>query len=55
LSHAYPDRWGNRVQAALSLHIRQIAEEVAKEVGVSADDLIAEAQRYLRGHDQHRG
>jgi len=54
LEHAFPDRWGRRVQADLSLQIRQIAEEVAKEVGVSADEIIAEAHAFLKEHDLRR-
>jgi hypothetical protein len=54
LERAYPERWGRRVQADLSVEVRRIAEEVAREVGVSADDIIREAQSYLREHDQRR-
>lgn len=55
LERSRPDRWGKRMQADLSVQIRQMAEEVAKEVGVSADDIIREAQSYLKEYDQrHR-
>jgi len=55
LEHAYPERWGRKVQADLSLEIRQLAQDVAEEIGVPVDQLIAEAQAFLREHDaQHR-
>jgi hypothetical protein len=55
LERAFPDRWGRRVQADLSLEIRQLAQEVAEEIGVPVDELIAEAQAFLREHDaRHR-
>jgi hypothetical protein len=54
LERTYPDRWGKRVQADLSLHIRRIAEEVAAETGISADDILKEAQSYLKDYDQRR-
>jgi hypothetical protein len=42
------------VQADLSLEIRQLAQEVAEEIGVPVDQLIAEAQAFLREHDARR-
>jgi len=54
LEHAYPDRWGRRVQADLSLEIRQLAQEVAEEIGVPVDQLLAEAQAFLKEHDARR-
>ena len=55
LQHAFPDRWGTRVQADLSLEIRQLAQDVAEEIGVPVDQLLAEAQAFLKEHDQrHR-
>jgi len=51
LERCYGDRWSKRVQADLSLQIRRMAEEVAAEMGVSADDIIKEAQSFLREHD----
>ena len=55
LERCYGDRWGKRVQADLSVQILRMAEEVAKEIGVSADDLIREATQFLKEHDQrHR-
>jgi hypothetical protein len=54
LEHAYPERWGRRVQADLSLEIWQLAQDVAEEIGVPVDQLIAEAERFLREHDRRR-
>jgi hypothetical protein len=56
LQHAYADRWGWKARLAIDLttQVRQMAEEVAQEVGVSADDIIREAQAYLREHDARR-
>jgi hypothetical protein len=36
------------VQADLTLEVRQIAEEIGKEIGVSADEILREAQSYLK-------
>jgi len=55
LERCYGDRWGKRVQADLSVQILRMAEEVAKEVGVSVDDLIQEAQSFLKEHDARHG
>jgi hypothetical protein len=54
LERKYPDRYGRRVQADLAVQVRQVAEEVAQEVGLSADEILAEAQRYLHEHDRRR-
>jgi hypothetical protein len=54
LERKYPDRYGRRVQADLSLRVRELAEEVAREVGVSADEIIREAQSFLKEHDRGR-
>jgi hypothetical protein len=55
LERRYPERWGRRVQADLSLEIRQLVQDVAEEIGVPADQLLAEAQAFLKEHDQrHR-
>jgi hypothetical protein len=50
LSHRYPEYYGNKVQADVSVRIRAMAEEVAEEIGVSVDDLMAEAHAFLREH-----
>ena len=54
LEHAYPERWGRRVQADLSLEIWQLAQDVAEEIGVPVDQLLAEAQAFLKEHDARR-
>jgi hypothetical protein len=54
LERAYPERWGRRVQADLSLEIRQLAQDVAEEIGVPVDQLLAEAQAFLHEHDAKR-
>ena len=54
LERRYPERWGRRVQADLSLEIRQLVQDVAEEIGVPADQLLAEAQAFLREHDSRR-
>ena len=43
LERSYQDRWGRRVQADLTLLIRQAAEEVAREIGVDVELLLAES------------
>ena len=54
LERAYQDRWGRRVQADMSLEIRQLAQDVAEEIGVPVDQLLAEAQAFLKEHDARR-
>lgn len=54
LEHAYPERWGRRVQADLQLRIDQMVQEVAAEIGVDPAALLAEAQAFLREHDSRR-
>jgi hypothetical protein len=50
LERRYPERWRPRAQADLRLQIEQIAQEIAEEVGIDPQRLIAEAQRYLKDH-----
>jgi hypothetical protein len=50
LMHRYPESYGNRVQADISVRIRQMAEEVAAEMGIEVDALMAEAHAFLREH-----
>ena len=54
LERAYQDRWGRRVQADLSLEIWQLAQDVAEEIGVPVDQLLAEAEAFLKEHDARR-
>jgi hypothetical protein len=50
LERRYPYQWGRHVQADLTMRIRQMAEEVAAEMGVEVDALMAEAHLFLREH-----
>ena len=52
LERRYPDRWGRRVQADLTLQIQQMVQEVAQELGVDSQLILAEAQSFLREHDR---
>ena len=55
LEKRYPDQYGPRVKADLRLQIDQLVREVAQEVGVSPEAIVAEAEAMLREHDQrHR-
>jgi hypothetical protein len=55
LERAYQDRWRKRLSADLQLQIQQVVEEVARETGVSAEDIVREAESYLKEHGQRRG
>jgi hypothetical protein len=48
LEHAYPARYGRRLQADLTLQIQQAAQEVADEIGIDVSLVLREAQAYLR-------
>jgi hypothetical protein len=50
LEHRYPEYYGKRVQADLTLRIRQMAEEVAQEMGIEVEQLMREAQMFLKEH-----
>jgi hypothetical protein len=52
LEHCYPDRYMRKVQADLRLRIEAMAQEVAAEIGVDAQLILAEAQSFLREHDR---
>jgi transposase len=47
LERRYPDRYGRRVQADLTLQIQQAAHDVANELGIEVEVLLAEAQAHL--------
>jgi hypothetical protein len=57
LERKFPDRWGKRmqVQADLQLKIREIAQEVADEIGVPVEDILKEAQAVLNDYDRRHG
>jgi hypothetical protein len=55
LACKWPHIYGRRAQANLELQIREMAEEVSKEIGISADAILQEARSYLRDYDRrHR-
>jgi hypothetical protein len=56
LERAYPERWGRRARLAMDLtrRVRQVAQQVADELGIEVETLLAEAQQVLRDHDQGR-
>jgi len=54
LERACAERWGKRMQADLRVQIDQMVREVAAEVGVTPEALIAEAEAMLREHEQRR-
>jgi hypothetical protein len=47
LERRYRERWSRRVQADLAVEVRQAAESVARELGLDADQILAEARKYL--------
>jgi hypothetical protein len=55
LEAAYRERWGKQQRVDLQLKIRAIAQEVADEIGISVDQLLAEAQQILADHDARHG
>jgi transposase-like protein len=52
LERRYAERWGRKVQADLTLQIQQMVQEVAQELGVDSQLILAEAQSFLREHDR---
>jgi hypothetical protein len=50
LERRWPERYARRLQADLSLRIEAMAREVAAEIGVSVEDLMREAQLFLKEH-----
>jgi hypothetical protein len=53
LERKYPDRYGRRLQADLTLQIQKAAQEVADEIGIDVSLVLKEAQTYLL--EAHRG
>jgi hypothetical protein len=47
LERKYPDRYGRRLQADLTLQIQKAAQEVADEIGIDVALVLREAQTYL--------
>jgi hypothetical protein len=56
LEKAYAERWGwkARLEVDLQVRIRQMAEDVGRELSLSADEILAEAQRYLHESERRR-
>ena len=51
LERRYPEDWGRRERVDVSVDIRREAERLAAELGgVSADEIIAEAERIASSH-----
>jgi hypothetical protein len=50
LERRFPDQYGRRVQADVSVRIREMAQEVAEEIGIDVDLLMNEVHGYLREH-----
>lgn len=47
LSHRFHERWADRQKVDVQLAMRQEAERVAAETGLSVDEVLAEAERLL--------
>jgi hypothetical protein len=47
LERRYPDQYGRKVQADLSIQVQRAAQEVADEVGIEMSLILKEAQTYL--------
>lgn len=48
LERRWPDSWGRREK--LDVNIRQEAQRLADQLGLDVDELIAEANRIVKGH-----
>lgn len=49
LARKYPDRWGRKERVDIEVLIRQEARRLADTLGLSEDEIVAEAQRILAG------
>jgi hypothetical protein len=47
MERRYPEQYGRRVQADLTLQIQKAAQEVADEIGIDVSLVLKEAQTYL--------
>jgi transposase len=47
LQHRYPEQYGGRVHADVTLQIQKAAQEVADEIGIDVGLVLKEAQSYL--------
>lgn len=48
LERSRPDSWGRKEKVDVKMTIQQAAEKVAKELGITAEEVLEEAQRLLR-------
>jgi hypothetical protein len=48
LAHRFPDRWADRHRIDIQLAMRQEAERVAAQTGLTVDEVMAEAERLLK-------
>jgi hypothetical protein len=48
LERKYPDRYGRKLQANVTLDIRALATKVAAELGLEVEALMAEAKALLK-------
>jgi len=54
LERRYPEAFGRRVQADLRVQVDEMVRQVAAEVGVTPEALLAEAEAMLREYDAKR-
>lgn len=52
LERRHSDQWGRRQR--VDVHIRQEAERIAQELGLSVEDVLAEAERIATGQATER-
>jgi hypothetical protein len=48
LERKYPERWGRKDHLDLTVNIQALAKKVAEELGVTAEELLAEAAQLLK-------
>jgi hypothetical protein len=52
LERSYPDRWGRKDRLDLHVQIEKAAQQVADALGLTAEEVLTEAQHLLRELDQ---
>jgi len=53
MERRYPDQYGRKVQADLSVQIQKVVQAVADEVGIDATLIVQEAKHYLLENGHH--
>ena len=53
LERAFSERWGRKDRVDLTLTIQRAAQQVADELGLTAEEVIREAEHLLRKVDAH--